>query len=254
MNPRLLALAAVICAAAPVANAIVSRHDVETVATEAQARRFAAIAKILPGGEGVLIAPTWVLTAAHVGTGPSLGRLRARLGGIDYRVREVVSVEGWEPGRGDMALLRLTSPVRGVAPLELFGGELVEGSVVLLAGRGKHGDGQRKIVGHDGKFRVANNAVSKLEPDRIFIRLDAPGNGALSAEGISGPGDSGTPVLVDHDGTLEVAGIGSVGISAGPGRYGEYGSEDVFIRTSYYRDWIEATLASPAPGRAPSVR
>jgi hypothetical protein len=227
---------------ATVASAIVSRHDVDIVATAAEARRFAAVCKVLPDGEGVLIAPNWVLTAAHVATGAPIGRLRVRFNGIDYAIAEVVPYEGWRGGHDDLALMRLASPVQGVVPLELHDGTLSEGSVVLLAGRGDYGDGRRKVVGNDGKLRVANNAVSTLEPKRLFIRLDAPEDGALSAEGISGPGDSGTPALVDRDGTLEVVGVGSVGVSPGPGRYGEYGSQDVFMRTSHYREWIQQTL------------
>lgn len=43
---------------------------------------------------------------------------------------------------------------------------------------------------------------------------------ALPAEGISGPGGSGTPLLVEHDDGLEVVSVGSVGISPKGGRHG----------------------------------
>jgi hypothetical protein len=238
MRRRLVLLALAVGAVASGASAIVSRHDIDPVAGRVDALRFAAIGKILPDGEGVLIAPDQVLTAAHVATGAPRERLRAVFGGIEYTVSRVTPYENWRGGRDDIALMQLSEPVRGVAPLALHDGAIEPGTVVLLAGRGDYGDGLESIVGNDGKFRVANNAVSKVEPARLFIRLDAPEEGALSAEGISGPGDSGTPLLVEQDGRLEVVGIGSVGIPPGSGRYGEYGSEDVFIRTSHYLDWI----------------
>ncbi|NIS32696.1 MAG: trypsin-like serine protease, partial [Actinobacteria bacterium] len=203
-----------------------------------QATRFAAVCKILPDGEGVLIAPRWVLTAAHVATGAPRERLRAQLLGVEYRVAEVIAYPDWRPGKTDLALMRLAAPVQQVAPLELSNADLAVGTEVLLAGRGDYGDGQRGVVGNDGKLRVANNAVSKIEPERLFIRLDAPEDGALDAEGVSGPGDSGTPALVERDGRLEVVGIGSVGVSPKPRPYGEYGSQDVFIRTSHFAEWI----------------
>jgi hypothetical protein len=245
MKTRLVLLVGAVFAVASAAGAIISRHDVDVVATRAEAMRFAAVGKILPDGEGVLIAPSWVLTAAHVATGAPMGRLRVRFGGIDYAVSRVVPYEGWEGGKDDIALMRLSQPVRGVAPVALHQGELAVGDVILIAGRGDYGDGERRIVGNDGKFRIASNAVSKLEPARLFVRLDSPEEGALPTEGVSGPGDSGTPALLERKGRLEVAGIGSVGVSPGPGRYGEYGSQDVFIRTSHYLGWIRATLDGP---------
>ncbi len=149
-------------AAATAAGAIVSRHDVDIVATRAEALRVAAVGKVLPDGEGALIAPDWVLTAAHVATGAHREQLRVVFSGIGY-------------------------------------------------------------------------TVSGVEPARLFIRLDPPDDGALPAEGISGPCDSGTPLLVETGTALEIVGVGSVGVDPAGGRYGEYGSEDVFMRTSHYR-------------------
>jgi len=180
-----------------------------------------------------------VLTAAHVATGAPLERLRARFSRIDYRVSQVIPYPSWKPGESDMALMKLSSPVRGVQPLRLHDEELSVGSQVWLAGRGDYGDAKRRVVGNDGKLRIADNALHELEPHRLMIRLDAPESGAFDAEGISGPGDSGTPLLIEREGRLEVIGIGSVGQSPKGVRYGEYGSIDVFISTSHYRKWID---------------
>ena len=61
MRVRALVLAALACGAATTASAIVSRHDVDPVASPDEAARFAAVCKMLPDGEGVLLAPRWVL-------------------------------------------------------------------------------------------------------------------------------------------------------------------------------------------------
>jgi hypothetical protein len=95
------------------------------------------------------------------------------------------------------------------------------------------------VRGNDGAFRVAENVVAGVDAERIDLRLDAPGDGALPREGVSGAGDSGTPALVERNGRLLVAGIGSVGRSPAGRRYGVYGSADVFVPTAPYRDWIE---------------
>ncbi|MCP3980296.1 MAG: trypsin-like serine protease [bacterium] len=227
------------------ADAIVVRHDRDAVATTEEAKRFRAVCKVLPDGEGVLVAPRWVLTADHVATGASLGQLRVVFGGVEYRIEEVFSHPDARAGRHDIALMRLAQPVQRVEPLELdFDDGLVQGAVVWMAGRGDHGDGKQAVVGNDGKLRVAENAIHILENDRLAVRLDAPDDGALEAEGISGPGDSGTPILLEKDGKLRVVGIGSVGQTPKGMRYGMYGSLDFFIRVQSHREWFGEVLAA----------
>ncbi len=238
----LCAVVVCVATAVPPVHAIITRHDADTVVDKADAERFAAVGKILPDGEGVLIDPHWVLTAAHVATGPPKDRIRVRFAGIEYKVVEVVPYPGWGPGENDLALMRLSAQVRFVNPLDLHEARLAEGATVVVAGRGDHGDGLQGIAGNDGAMRVARNAVSRVEPDRLMITLDAPADGALPDEGISGPGDSGTPALIEVDGRLEVVGIGSVGQNPPKRRYGEYGSVDIFIGVSHVRKWIEETL------------
>ena len=225
------------------AEAIVVRHDHDAVATKEQAGRFRAVCKILPDGEGVLIAPQWVLTADHVASDVGVENLRVRFDGADYRVEEVIPHPEAGPGKNDLALLRLRRPIQRIEPLELELGDGLEvGTVVQLAGRGDHGDGIEAVVGNDGQLRIADNAIHKLEGVWILIRLDSPDDGALPAEGISGPGDSGTPALVERDGKLRVVGIGSVGQNPQGKKYGEYGSIDIFIRLKGYEDWLRSVL------------
>ena len=241
MRTRIAMMAMLICLTATATTrvyGIVTRHDDNGLASPAEARRFAAVGKVLPDGEAVLIAPTWVLTAGHVATGAPPDRLRVRFAGIEYLVAEVIPYANWQPGSNDIALMRLSTPVQRVAPLQIHNGELHEGSNIFIVGRGDYGNGQKGIVGNDGKFRISRNTIWDLEPERLHVRFESPDDGALPDEGISGPGDSGTPALIERDGRLEVVGIGSVGRSPDGIRYGQYGSIDVFIRTSHCREWI----------------
>lgn len=245
MKTRMAIVAVLICIAASTitrVHGIVTRHDDTGLASRVEARRFAAVGKVLPDGEAVLIAPTWVLTAGHVATGAPLNRLRVRFAGIEYLVAEVIPYANWQPGNNDIALMRLSTPVQRITPLKIHDGELQEGLEIFIVGRGDYGDGLKGIVGNDGKLRIARNKIWDLEPERLHVRFEAPEDGALPDEGISGPGDSGTPALIERDGRLEIVGIGSVGRSPDGVRYGKYGSVDIFIRTTHCKNWIMEAL------------
>ncbi len=230
------------------AHGMIMRHDLEGEAALADPERFAAIGKVSPDGEGVLVAPNWVLTAAHVATGASQKRLAVTFAGVRYKVVEVKAVDDHRPGDRDLALMRLEKRVSGVEPLAISYAPLTVGTDVWLAGRGDFGDGETGVVGNDGKFRMATNRVSALGERGIELRMDPPGDAATRLEGVSGPGDSGTPALIEREGKLVVVAIGSAGLSPKPGKYGQYGSRDLFSPMAPHRAWVEGVLGAPGEG------
>jgi hypothetical protein len=73
----------------------------------------------IPDGEGTLIAPRWVLTAAHITKEVAAAdpRPRPRIGTATYAIEEVYVHPGWKKrGPHDIALLKLARPVVGVEP------------------------------------------------------------------------------------------------------------------------------------------
>lgn len=252
------------------ASAIVIRDDVPDAKYLVTATEFPALADMPGEGHGVLIAPRWVVTAAHaVSWQHSMEAVV--VGGTSRAVRRVVIHRGYKQppqqmvetalktgdwaaffefsaSSDDIALIELVEPIRDVAPARIYNGSAL-GKVVRLIGRGATGTGS---MGHGLKgpnrteLRHGFNKINFSEGRWIAYTFDKPPK-ALPLEASTGSGDSGGPILVAVGRDWNVAGItawkrGVVrGTEVFPGRYGEtcYG-----VRLGNYVDWIKTTMAS----------
>lgn len=269
---RLLALA--LCLASFAAPAVVIRDDVSDAQYRIAPSEFPALADLPGEGHGVLIAPQWVVTAAHaVSWQPRVDAVH--IAGTPRAVRRIVRHAGYRAppqaivdaalksgdwsayfefaaAADDIALIELAEPVRDVAPARIHDAPAV-GQVVRLIGRGATGTGS---TGHSlhGPNRTAlrhgYNRIDVAEGRWIAYTFDRPPN-ALPLEASTGSGDSGGPMLVAVGDEWRVAGIaawkrGNVeGTQVRPGTYGEasYG-----VRLAHYAGWIEATVAAKGGG------
>lgn len=230
---------------------IVIRHDVPDSAYIAHGRRFAdVLAHVEERAEGTVLAPRWVLTAAHVvePIGP-FDDPYVMIHGVRYGVEKIIIHPEWEGGwddilsNHDIALLKLDRPVPRVRPVALYRSRDELGQVVTLIGRGKTGTGLTGATGEKGHVvRGATNRVDGASPSVLILAFDED---ETELEGLSGPGDSGNPALLERGDTLYVVGVGS----AGTGR-SAYGSIDLFVRVSSFADWIEQTMATDPPATA----
>jgi hypothetical protein len=226
---------------------IIVRHDADDEAHRALAERFPSLVHLdLPDGEGVLIRPNWVLTAAHVATEVSVGHVLT-VAGAGVEAAEVVLHPEWsDGGPNDIGLIRLARGVDGIPPVAPYMGRDEVGRLIYVVGAGDTGTGDSGPAGNDGHVRAATNRVDEASPFWLKFRFDDPReepSAATELEGISGPGDSGGPAYIELDGNQYVVGVSSGQSTAATGGHeGLYGVTEYYARVSSYAGWIEAVL------------
>ena len=267
---RLLVLASLAgLAVSSAASAIVIRHDVEDANYRIPASEFPALVDLPLEGHGVLIAPQWVVTAAHAITWQSEIK-QVTLNGVARDVERLVIHPGYKKppqelldqalatwdwtlfrvllaSSDDIALVKLAQPVADVAPVAINTSNGEFGQVVKIIGKGATGNG---ITGyefsssHRTELRRAYNKVTSAHGRWVCYVFDEPSN-ALPLEGGSGSGDSGGPVLMQAGEDWVLAGLTSwadpQSVIRTPGRYGQISCN---VRLSHYTEWIEGVLAA----------
>lgn len=232
---------------------IVMRHDVKEQEFLDLGARYPATVSLKRqererGAEGTLVAPSWVLTAAHVAHSLRPGDV-AVVAGHDHGIAAIVKHPDWGSDadmQADIALVRLSEPVSGVEPAALYTESDEEGQEIVFVGRGGQGTG---LTGEDGQVRGATNKVEKAGETWLRFRFDAPGDpGVKRLEGISGPGDSGGPALLERDGHLFVIGVssGQDAKEAG-GKAGHYKVLEHYTRVSRFAPWLRSVIEGSSP-------
>jgi hypothetical protein len=226
-----IALAAA-CSMLPAA-ALVIRPDRDDAEYLELATRYAsAIPLGASGGEGVLVNPRWILTAAHRAQplrDPAARRLH--LGGNTYDVVDVYLHPAWKGGaENDIALVRLGKDVAGIEPTPIYRDDDESGKTVVIAGHG------------GGKKRAAINTVDRVTALTLGLHVK-PLDDASDLQGQATASETGGPAYIEAKGEILVAGI----------LHAAADGWETHARVSAFAPWIEGTMLEVARKEADSL-
>lgn len=260
----------VLLLAASSAHAVVIRDDVPDAQYRVEATDFPALVDLPLEAHGVLIAPQWVVTAAHA-VSPALDCVE--MGGVQRAVSRVVIHPGYRrppqamveaalatgdwaeffqfmEGTDDIALIELAEPAHDIAPVPLFQGSAL-GETVRILGRGATGtgaEGHRLDAPRRNALRQGYNVIDSEEGRWLAYTFDAPPD-ALPLEASMGSGDSGGPLLIQVDDIWQLAGLAAWKRALVEGtliRQGKYGESSLGVRLQHYAAWMRLTMADAA--------
>lgn len=211
---------------------------------------------------GTLIAPQWVVSAAHCVYGnieDEPTRLYVRVGGHDWRhimgsekdikVAKIIRHDQYDSMTtyNDIALIKLSKPVmfnKYVQPACLPTGNVPVGSKCYITGYG-HTSAKSKMnpVIQQGLLPVVSNEVCYEKNKHIMETPVREGNicgGSGGTSPISGcQGDSGGPYVCHVNGRWELHGA----VSYGSPFCKSSDMYTVFARIYYYLDWLKQKMA-----------
>ncbi len=232
-------------------------------ATEGQ---YPWIADLRTGGQhfcgAALIAPQWVLTAAHCLDGMSASNISVRLntvntvgplnanGGEQRSVSQLFSHPQYNGNITlgyDIGLIKLSQPITSIAPISVVqtmdtANAYQTNAPVKIAGWGL--ENPNAFFGPD-RMKWVNSKVYDFTTCSSLVPLSnnifCIGYTANEAQSGAGAGDSGGPAWRINNGSNEIIGLVSGGVLAATA----VDTPGWFTKVALYRDWMTSVMGAP---------
>ena len=230
---------------------------------------WAGVGSLNVGGglfTGTLIAPGYVLTAAHVVAGAAASSVSFQLNAgssytvaasdiyinPDYTASTAGNAAGDPTNHSDLAIIRLASTVSADIPFyNLYAGNLQGADLNFVSYAGsstvkKTGENIADVL-----FGSSGNQTYLFDFDGPNLSTNRIGAGTLGAnrEASMVSGDSGSAAFVSVNGQWQLAGINTfeATFANGPLTSGAYGTGGGGVVVSGYASWIGSVVAAPVP-------
>lgn len=211
-------------------------------------------------GSATLIAPEWILTAAHSLVAADSATFT--LSGVSYTSSELFLHPSWQSGNPlagyDFGLVHLSTPILGITPAALNIASAELGLVGTFVGYGLTGTGLTGYRTLDNQKRAVQNMIDGDlgNPSLVLgADFDNPHNPAdsgfgspnpLALEGAVAPGDSGGGVFFTVDSQTYLAGVISFVADTDGRSNSDYGDVSGFGRVSQAYPWIATVVPEPS--------
>ena len=241
------------------------------VAANTAASPWAGVGSLNVGGSlftGTLIAPGYVLTAAHVVAGAAAGNVTFQLNAgssytlaasdiyinPDYTSSTAGNVAGDPTNHNDLAIIKLSgAAAAGVPFYNLYSANLQGADLNFVS---YAGSSTVKKTGENMADLLFTNAAGSNQT--YMFDFDGPnqstnvmGGGTLGAnrEASLVGGDSGSAAFVSVNGQWQLAGINTfeATFAGGPTTPGAYGTGGGGVVLAGYSTWINSVITAPVP-------